>query len=461
MFLQNGQQLHDNFLERKGHVHQFFGEEDLASRSKQTALIQEKISEMLSRQTDSVPSFCSAAETSALPPMQTFRADSPDGSRRRASCLDENGKPPARLFRSPVHVPASAAAAAASHQAAAAAAGVGVDQTRSPPGRLAPPPKKKPIAVSMSVNQLGPPPRAVSNDGVVDSWNHPGFPLLPNDGDDNDSREMLSGSVDQLQSVGSSFGRQKTPVTVPGGGGDGRGNGGARWVTSQKHAVIRRTPSVGHREVENATAVNRPRLHGPPTSPKPQPLPKPSFTPPGASSLRSSLPPVRRKFPSSTSFSDADDAKISPKPKPPLPPKRMDLMKLSVSADSSPCHRALPPAGELPSRQPPPPGITRPSSRPTSSAQSLSPPSPRGETSWQNSGFLVDLERVILQKRANGPPGGFEEEADVTKASPRGGDPDDLGDLPPPPVGLLAGLKGSNRPPLPPKRSNETKLTCK
>lgn len=360
------------------------------------------------------------------------------------------------------------------------------------------PKQKKPIAVSMSVNQLGPspppPPRAVSNDGVVDSWDHPGFPLLPNNNDNNDnnddnSREMLSGSVDQLQSVGSSFGRrQKTPAAVPGGGGgggggdgsgSGSGNGGARWATGQQHAVIKRTPSVGHRDVEIATAaVNLPRRPGPPTSPKPQPLPKPSFSPAaaaGASSpLRSSLPPVRRKFPSSTSFSDDDDAKTAPKPKPPLPPKRADLAKQSLSADSSPCHRALPQAGELPTRPSPPAGLTRPSSRPASSAQSLSPPpsSPPSTSceTWQNnSGFLVDLERVILQKRANGPAaaaasGGFDEEAaDVAaKASPRRGDPDDPGDLPlPPPVALLAGLKGSNRPPLPPKRSNETKLSYK
>lgn len=455
VIFQYGQQLHTNFHQRQSTLHNSHDVVDSVSKHKQAALIQEKISEMFSQQSESVPSFSCAVQQSPSSSLQTFRSESPDDSpaRHLKSCLEANGSSPAK--KTPLIPITTQVTKQLSGQ-----------QTMRSPVKVPPKSPKKVVKETSSV-QLPPQPQVTSDD-INNCWSNSSQPQPPT------SHEMHYRSMDQLCSSGSPTlnTNQKTlkmapPVTS------------GKWGTSQKHAVIKRAPSIGHREIDDPP-LPCPQVCA--VSPKPVPLTTPSEV--TVLPSPNSLPPIRRKFPSSSSFSDCDEGRISltpqssPKPKPPLPPKRKDILKPSPSVDSSPTKgRVAAIAGSLNLARKPT-GDVRPSST-SSSQQSLSPqsPSPGGLTmkrspsceSWQTSSFLMDLQRVISQKQACGVGGLTDAPPSPVLTSPvpaasRNMCDVDLDSLPPPPAALLEGLKNLKkgpRPPPPPKRSQETHLTYK
>lgn len=407
---------------------------------------------MFSQQSESIPSFSHVSQQSPSSSLQTFRAESPDDSPARLlkSCLEANGSALAKM--TPLIPITTQITKQLSGQ-----------QTMRSPVKV-PPKSPKKVVIETSSVQLPSSPR-VTSDNIDSLSANPSLPQSP-------SHEMLHRSMDQLCSSGSpTFNTNQKllkmaspPVTT------------GKWGASQKHAVIKRTASIGHREIDEPPLPCPPQVCA--ISPRPVPLMTTAsevFVLPSPNSL----PPIRRKFPSSSSFSDCDEGRISltpkssPKPKPPLPPKRKDILKPSPSVDSSPTKgRVAAIAGSL-NLATKPTGDVRPRST-SSSQQSLSPrsPSPGGLTmkrspsceSGQTSNFLMDLQRVISQKQACGVSGFTDVPTGPVPAASQDTCDVDLDSLPPPPAALLEGLKNlkkPSRPPPPPKRSQETHLTYK
>ena len=236
-------------------------------------------------------------------------------------------------------------------------------------------------------------------------------------------------------------------------------------IASPKHAVIKRAPSTGHREIEDQL-YHQPYPQSCPQSPRH--LPSPTKSVHSAGSLMNKMDSQRRDLHAAVSSCDSL-AQLLPKPKPPLPPKRKDGLKPSFSVDSSPTKSSS--FSFVENIEPGCPALNAVESqdiailrRTNSTSQTFHEgnksfkSNSSFESSSRSNNFLDNLNRVLLQKQNS-----VENCSQSNQFSPASNLSPDIDNLPPPPAELLEGLakvKKSNPPPTP-QRSKNTHLTYK